>query len=248
MTEKYKFTYFALWAKGPAPALALAFSGLDWVGDDAGTGPKCERSKTEWRGKHKANAAWNLLPNLDVPDSGMKIGHEGAILNFIGRKSPAMAGETDKDFAASQQLFYVGEDIYNKLTTLVDTTFEAKGKEKERESFWGMTNIKTHNSFYGIRVYLQQLDDFYKQCGQTTETGKFTSTGTTVGECKLFSSLHACVMIKGEDLLKDFPGVFSFYRRFLNEKATQQILIDGGNYPHVFAQYFVETTSTKASL
>ena len=57
MSETYKFTYFALWAKGPAPALALAFSGLDWVGDDAGTGAKLEYSKSEWRPKNKANSA-----------------------------------------------------------------------------------------------------------------------------------------------------------------------------------------------
>ena len=245
MTDKYKFTYFALWAKGPAPALALAFSGLDWVGDDAGTGAKLEGAKTEWHGKNKSTAAWNLLPNLDVPDcNGMKIGHEGAILNFIGRKVPSMAGETDKDFAASQQLFFVGEDIYTKLTTTVDTTFEAKGKEKERESFWGMTNDTTHNSRYGIKVYLKQLDDFYRQCGNEVKSGKFTCTGTTIGECKLFSSLHACVMIKGQEILKEFPCVLSFYERFLNEKLTQEIIADGGRYPYEFSQYFVDTAST----
>ena len=242
MSEKYKFTYFALWAKGPAPALALAFSGLDWVGDDADTGAKLENSKAGWHGKHKATAAWNLLPNLNTPNDEIKIGHEGAILNFIGRKVPSMAGDTDQDFAASQQLFFVGEDIYNKLVAIVDTTFQAKEKTKERDEFWGMSNARTHNYQYGIRVYLNQLEDFYKQCGNDMKEGKFTSSGTTIGECKLFSSLHACVMIKSEQLLKDFPCVLSFYKRFLNEKATQSIISDGGNYPHVFSQYFVETT------
>ena len=242
MSEKYKFTYFALWAKGPAPALALAFSGLDWVGDDAGSGAKLEGSG--WRSEHKSKAAWNLLPNLDVPSDGLKIGHEGAILNFIGKKVPSMAGETDNDFAASQQLFFVGEDIYGKLTAIVDTSFEAKGKDTERELFWEMSDEKTHNALYGIKVYCKQLDDFYKQCGHELERGIFTSTGTTIGECKLFSSLHACVMIKGEDILKDFSGVLSFYRRFLNEKETKSIMDDGGNYPHIFSQYFIETTST----
>ena len=243
MSEKYKLTYFALWAKGPAPALALAFSGLDWVGDDAETGAKLENGKAGWHDKNKAKAAWNLLPNLDVPGDDMKIGHEGAILNFIGRKVPSMAGETDKDFAASQQLFCVAEDIYSKMTSIVDTTFKAKGKDEERDSFWGMTNEKTHNAQYGVKVYFKQLDDFYKQCGNEVESGKFTSTGTTIGECKLFSSLHACVMIKGEELLNSFPGVLSFYKRFLNEKATQDIIANGGNYPHLFSQYFVETTT-----
>ena len=36
---KMKLTYFALWAKGPAPALALEFSGIEWSGgNDYGTG------------------------------------------------------------------------------------------------------------------------------------------------------------------------------------------------------------------
>ena len=245
MSEKYKFTYFALWAKGPAPALALAFSGLEWVGDDAGTGAKLENSKSQWHGKNKASSAWNLLPNLELINNGIKIGHEGAILNFIGRKVPAMAGETDEDFAASQQLFFVGEDIYNKLVAIVDTSFQAKSKTTEREQFWGMSNEKSHNYQYGIRVYLKQLEDFYNNCGNDLEKGKFTSSGTTIGECKLFSSLHACVMIKGDVLLEDFPCVMSFYKRFLNEKATQSIILDGGNYPHIFSQYFVETEPSK---
>ena len=243
MSERYKFTYFALWAKGPAPALALAFSGLDWVGDDAGTGAKLEHSKSEWRPKNKAKAAWNLLPNLETPNDGMKIGHEGAILNFIGRKVPSMAGETDQDFAASQQLFFVGEDIYNKLVAFIDTTFEAKGKSAERDQFWGMTNENTHNYQFGIRVYLKQLEDFYTKCGYETKEGKFTSSGTTIGECKIFSSLHACVMIKGDVLIQDFASVMSFYKRFLNEKTTQSIILDGGNYPHIFSQYFIDTAS-----
>lgn len=241
MAEKYKFTYFALWARGPAPALALSFAGLDWVGDNAGVETMADYT-SEWLGKHKAKAAWNLLPNLDVPSDGLKIGHEGAILNFIGRKVPAMAGESDKDFAASQQLFCVGEDIYIKLVTLCDTAYNAKGKDKEREKFWEMADEMSHNANYGIKVYCKQLENFYKQCGNAVESGKFTSTGTTVGECKLFASVHACVMIKGEDLLKDSPCLLLFYKRFLNEKVTQEIIADGGKYPHAFSQYLVETT------
>merc|ERR1712241_1422631 len=111
-------------------------------------------------------------------------------------------------------------------------TFEAKGKDKERELFWGMSDDKTHNYQYGIKVYLKQLEYFYNQCGFDMKDGKFTSSGTTTGECKLFSSLHACVMVKGEDLFKEFGCVMSFYKRFLNENATQSIISDGGNYPY----------------
>ena len=243
--QKYKLTYFALWAKGPAPALALAFSGLDWIGDDAGTGANMEGYEAGWAGKNKAKAAWKCLPNLVVPGNDMTIGHEGAILNFIGRKVPSMAGETDTDFAASQQLFFVGEDIFQKLGQLVDTPFLKKGKGDDAfwkislDAFWGNAEENTHNTLFGVKVYLKQLDDYYKKCGNGIEGGKFTSTGTTIGECKLFSTLHACVMCKGEELLKDFPCVLSFYKRFLNERETQAIIADGGNYPHKFSQYFL---------
>merc|ERR1712018_1079112 len=151
-----------------------------------------------------------------------------------------MVGETDEDFAASQQLFCVGEDIFMKLGRIVDTVYSAMGKDKERESFWEMTDAKSESPNYGIKVYCRQLEDFYKKCGNELESGKYTRTGTTIGECKLFSTIHACVMVKGEGLLKDFPRVLSFYKRFLNEKVTQSIIADGGNYPHLFMQHFVE--------
>ena len=239
MTERYKLTYFAVWAKGPASALALEFSGLDWVGDDAATGPNLKTVESGWDGENKKYAAWNMLPNLTVPGMKEAIGQESAILNFIGRKVPAMGGETDKDFAASQQLLGVGEDIYQKLVALMNTTFGPNVKEKERDLFWNMDDATLSNEEYGIKVYLSQLENFYKKCERKPEDGKFTETGTSVGECKLFSSLHACVMIKGQTLLCTYPGVLAFYTRFLNQKQTQSILADGGNFPYEFSQYFI---------
>ena len=35
--QVYEFSYFALWAKGPACAIALTMSGLPWKGNDQGT-------------------------------------------------------------------------------------------------------------------------------------------------------------------------------------------------------------------
>ena len=121
----------------------------------------------------------------------------------------------------------------------MNTTFGPNVKEKERDLFWNMDDATLSNEEYGIKVYLSQLENFYKKCERKPEDGKFTETGTSVGECKLFSSLHACVMIKGQTLLCTYPGVLAFYTRFLNQKQTQSILADGGNFPYEFSQYFI---------
>merc|ERR1712217_68093 len=81
--DPVKFTYFPLWAKGPAIALALEHSGIEWVGE----------FPDDWKGKMKANTPWLELPVLDVPGIGV-IGHETAILNYVGRRSKKMDGFT----------------------------------------------------------------------------------------------------------------------------------------------------------
>ena len=86
---------------------------------------------------------------------------------------------------------------------------------------------------------MAQLDDYYTKLG--LGGGKFTTTGRTVGECKLFSSLHALVMCKS-DILSKYAGLTAFYDRFKGEKETAACLENGGNYPHNFAQYFQPPT------
>lgn len=64
----HKFYYFGIFGKGPAPALALAHSGLEFeviFPDD-------------WQAM-KPTTPWGHLPVLEVPN-GDKIGHEFAIL------------------------------------------------------------------------------------------------------------------------------------------------------------------------
>merc|ERR1712007_404994 len=94
-------TYFPLWAKGPSIALALEHSGLEWEG------AFCQFE--DWKDM-KGTTPFRELPVLEVPDHGM-IGHELAILNYIGQQVPAMGGMDVKEFLVSQQLLNQAEDI-----------------------------------------------------------------------------------------------------------------------------------------
>ena len=92
-------------------------------------------------------------------------------------------------------------------------------------------------------MILGLLENFYRNCngghsGGGGGTGKFTESGCTVGECKLFSSLH-CVFMIDPSVFDDpqFTGVNTFYQRFKALPETQTILNDRKN---VFQQYFLK--------
>ena len=85
-------------------------------------------------------------------------------------------------------------------------------------------------------MYLKQLEGFFAAAGGSG--GKFTASGTTVGECKLFTTLHTLVMIK-PDVLAGFGGLEAFHARFLAEKVTADLIASGGKMARPFAQYFM---------
>ena len=68
--------------------------------------------------------------------------------------------------------------------------------------------------------------------------GRFTGTGVGVGECKLFSTLHALVMIEG-GVLDNYGRLGEFYDRFKGLEGTVGVMegnkFEGGR----FEQYFV---------
>ena len=218
-------SYFPLWAKGPGPALALAHSGLRW----RGTFP------LDWS-NFKPTTAWSKLPILEVPDGSggtMQIAHELAILAYIGRAAPTMAGESEADFIASQQIACESEDIYAKLTKYQPTTRQPnKCTPAELDALWTVANTAAHNREQGLQVNLANLNAF------AGPDGRFTTTGRTVGECKLFSTLHSLVLIE-ENVLMPFGKLSAFYERFSDHDATRAIINDGGEMPGKFEQYFV---------
>ena len=90
----------------------------------------------------------------------------------------------------------------------------------------------------GVRVYLDSLEKFLASCNGTT-TGKYTAYGLTVGECKLFVTLHILKSIQ-PDVLSGFPGMSAFYERIAALDKTKGVL-EGtlDNMPGPFKQYFV---------
>ena len=68
--------------------------------------------------------------------------------------------------------------------------------------------------------------------------GYLTLNGKSVGECKLFATLHMLVMIKS-DILAPFPALTAFYERFGGEEATKRVVVSGGRFPGPLKQYFV---------
>ena len=217
----YKFTYFGLFAKGPAPSLALALSGVDY-----------EISfPADWKAM-KPTTNWGHLPVLEM--CGQQIGHEIAILNVIGQSSPKMGG-AGPDFAISQQLLHQAEDIYQKLVKGQNTLY-AKDKSSAEDSaeLWGSADATKHNASTGIPVPLGFLEAF---CAYDD---KFTESGVTVGECKLWAVLHTLKLIKPA-VLDGFPKLAAFYARVAALEPTTQLLagkLSGMSGP--FKQYFVE--------
>lgn len=219
--DPVKFMYFPLWAKGPAIAMALEHSGIEWVG----VFPE------DWKGTVKATTPWLELPTLDVPGIGL-IGHEAAILNYIGKRSKKMEGFNMADYLISQQLMGEGEDIYKRLGQIKNGQLT----EEEVMGFWDKEDTTTHNKFFGVKVFLALIDKFYTKCN--AGDGKFTKSGVTVGECKLFTMLHACKLNR-DDCLENYAGVKAFYERFCNLEKTQAVMTGTtGKMPGTFNKYF----------
>jgi len=217
--DPVKFTYFGLWARGPSIALALEHSGIDWVGEFPET----------WK-EMKPTTPWLELPVLEIPGIGT-IGHEAAILNYVGWRSKKMLGFGLADYLTSQQLVAEAEDIYKKLGQIKNGQLS----EDEVKAFWNDEDPTTHNKNFGIKVYFGLIDKFYTKCN--AGEGKFTKSGITVGECKMFTMLHACKMMK-DDCFDNNAGVKAFYDHFSKLEKTQLVMNGTGKMPGEFKKYF----------
>merc|ERR1712217_420810 len=85
---------------------------------------------------------------------------------------------------------------------------KALGKQK---SFHGTA----HSSLQDLQTYLAQFEKYSDDCGKSPQ-GKFTNTGTSIGECKLFATLHILSNVKGkEDFLSSYANLSKFYQKML---------------------------------
>eukprot|EP00930_Biecheleria_cincta_P056712 TRINITY_DN42787_c0_g1_i1.p1 TRINITY_DN42787_c0_g1~~TRINITY_DN42787_c0_g1_i1.p1 ORF type:complete len:252 (+),score=54.68 TRINITY_DN42787_c0_g1_i1:70-825(+) len=212
---KVKLCYWPILAKNIAPALAMEIGGYDW---EEAPGPGSKGTGDLWAEwlEMKPSTVWGFLPNLTL-QGGKTIGSELAILQFLARKAPALAGSNDEEFRISQELMHQSEEIYQKMTAKVPTAMAKDKSADEFKKFWEGSDKLSHSNAQGLLVYLDQLEDFYKKCGGSG--AKFTSTGTTVGEIKLFATLYLCTLIQ-PDVLAKHSNVNAFVKNFLaNPKA-----------------------------
>ena len=61
----------------------------------------------------KPTTPWGALPLFEAPLAGkvLTLGHELAILAYIERKCPAVAGADEREWAVSQQFVHQAEDV-----------------------------------------------------------------------------------------------------------------------------------------
>lgn len=182
-----------------------------------------------------SNAKWCVR---EYSTLAAAVQHELAILSWIGRTVPEMAGASDADFAASAQLMCECEDIYAKLTRYQPTTRQpVKCSPEELQALWTTTDRTVHNREQGLRVNLAMLDAFGTAAPGATD-GRFTASGVTIGECKLYATLHTLSLIDA-DVLRPHPFLAAFCERFAALEPTRAVVDAGGEMPAKFEQYFV---------
>jgi len=212
-------TYFPIDAKGTSIALALAHSGITWEGRFV--------QFADWS-VLKPQTPWGHVPLLEVPGIGT-IGHEMAILNWIGREAPATAGATEKDFAASQQVLAEAEDIFGKFGKTLNKIGQDRKNDEDIEAFWNGADLTAHiQRGAGFLAHCHRLETFLQAQGYKD---RFTSTGTTLGECKLFSVLRIAVTIRGKKTtVAKYPGLAAFYKSMAANKITKSVVETGDNF------------------
>lgn len=130
------------------------------------------------------------------------------------------------------------EDIYQKLSKTQNTiTKKEKARQEDLDALWSDAGTSQHNAKFGVPDYLHYLES-YLQSKAGAKQGKFTANGLTVGECKLFATLHVCSGVKS-DVLKGFPGLTKFYNRVAALKPTKGVLEGTLNMPGPFKPYFI---------
>jgi hypothetical protein len=213
---------------GPGPAIALSHSKLPWE----------SKLPNDWE-KVKPMTDFGKLPVLTITDdmkNKLHISHELGILSFVGRQVPEMAGETFLDWSISTQLMGECEDIYWKLTNYQPTTrVSKKCSREEYVALWNSDpDFSIHNRNQGLHCNLALIERFGDKYSRHMDAGKFTSRGNTIGECKLFSTLHALVMIES-NILDKYARLGEFYERFGGLEGTKVVTKDT-----VYNQYFVK--------
>lgn len=151
-----------------------------------------------------------------------------------------MSGANLKERTISAQLLGVAEDLYLRLGYIKKGFWD----QQQALDFWDTTKqtSNVNNAGFGVFVYLDNLEKFWgkQSSGGALPKGYFTTAGCSIGECKLFVSLHALVLCE-EGVLNNHAAVKAFYDRFLAEPATAAVMAAHGGADKT--QYFFKAAA-----
>ena len=168
--------YWGIKARAQLAILVAAYAGQELIWN----------KEPDWPGLKPATP-FGQLPFLE--DGDVKIAQSGAIARYLGRKF-GLQGESDADFAQSEQLIEESQDIF---TAVAKAQYSPNKAEAYTEAF--ATEVPKH---FELLEKLLQGD-------------KFTSA-TTTGEIAIFGVINIILDLEA-GALANFPGLQAFYNR-----------------------------------
>jgi len=232
---KLTLVYWPMFCKNIAPAVAMELANLDW---EMGPGPGSKGTGNLWAEwlEMKPHTVWGYLPNLQLA-GGKTVGTELAILQYLARKAPVLAGVDDNEFLISQNLLHQSEELYQKFVQKFPTITAMDKSPEEFSKFVEGSDKETHSSVQGLQVYLAQFEDFYTKNGGAD--GKFTASGTTIGEIKLCATLKMLLFVKA-DALASYANLTAFMANMGgNEKVKSVFEGTAKNMQGPLPPYFI---------
>lgn len=206
--------------------LVAEFSGLPWHGN-ADTGFNSSMWSTL---KRSGESPFGVLPILDI--DGIRIGQTTAIVNYIAKKA-CMDGSAPREFAMSQMLLALSEEIYAGMQKYVATKYvpqETKG------------GYQVYHQFVSIDLarHISKLEAFLGGASHVpcAIRGCWTpGSSPTSGELALFGMLYQMYILE-EAIFDSTPKMKAWFMSLKSNPKTQKVL-DGKSSMGKLGQYFV---------
>ena len=190
--DTVKLSYFPLKARCFPALLALEVGGVDYQAEVV--------QFADWGGmKASGVCPFGYLPLLTLAD-GTTVNETNAVLMTVGQLA-GLNGEGASEFGVSSMLACKSAEVFTEFAGKQPTMFSVEGWNQEKAAALAEWKEKCQSSY---------LSMFDKLC---SAEGKFSSSGTTVGELHLFSLLfhmQACGCFPIDSLPDNLQA---FYRR-----------------------------------
>ena len=180
--------YWGIKGRAQFAILVAAYAGQELVWN----------KEPDWPGL-KPDTPFGQLPFLE--DGDVKVAQSAAIGRYLGRKF-GLQGETDADFAHSEQLIEEAQDIF---AAIGKANYGADKAEAFNELF--ATEVPKH--FALLEKLLQGGDHF--------------TTTTTTGEIAVFNVINILLDLEPA-VLSNFAGLQSFYNRISSNAGVAAYL------------------------